>query len=64
LRGSAFLRCSVGKPPGESLAAPRTRKTEGAPAFAEWKLRGSEGDQFSEWSLRGSDAEFKPAASF
>jgi hypothetical protein len=42
------------------FAAPYAAWGEGAPAFARWKLRGSEGDAFAEWSLRGSDAE--PAA--
>jgi predicted transglutaminase-like cysteine proteinase len=42
------------------FAAPYAAWGEGAPAFAEWKLRGSDGDPFTEWSLRGSDV--KPAA--
>jgi predicted transglutaminase-like cysteine proteinase len=47
------------------FASPYAAWGEGAaPAFAEWKLRGSEGAPFSEWSLRGSDAALEPAANF
>jgi predicted transglutaminase-like cysteine proteinase len=48
------------------FAAPLANWGEGAPAFAEWKLRGSDGGVagldpgIAEWSLRGSDV--KPAA--
>jgi predicted transglutaminase-like cysteine proteinase len=48
------------------FAAPLANWGEGAPAFADWKLRGSDGGVpgldpgINEWSLRGSDV--KPAA--
>jgi predicted transglutaminase-like cysteine proteinase len=46
------------------FASPYAAWGEGAPAFADWKLRGSEGSPFTEWSLRGSDAALEPAANF